>query len=391
MVSPHARFASGADAGRGDEGTAVEREMAKVLKLRFVAGKYEGGEFRLPPEGEVTIGRGADLPVVLAEDMVSRKHARLLIRGDRVRIEDLGSTNGTFVNGERVKSSDLRVGDRVLVGTSIMKLLSQDVPEGQMARPSAIPTAPSLPSQPATPGAAAAAAAQHAGVHPPLSSSLTTVPPQAETGLGRGEGGAARPSEGATRERPPSGGMKTVAGSIEEIPLPDILQLFAASRKTGLLVVRGTGDRRARLHIENGRIVHASLENAAQIGSRKALLRVLRWKSGTFELRPAKTVPQGDRLTDTIEHLLMDGLRELDEIERLRPDLPDDDAGLVLVRPLQPKMRDLLPSTLDILQAIHNEKLLYRVMNCFPEMSDLDVAMEVVLLIQKGYVGVEEK
>jgi hypothetical protein len=177
--------------------------------------------------------------------------------------------------------------------------------------------------------------------------------------------------------------MKTVAGSIEEIPLPDILQLFAASRKTGLLVVRGTGDRRARLHIENGRIVHASLENAAQIGSRKALLRVLRWKSGTFELRPAKTVPQGDRL--------MDGLRELDEIERLRPDLPDDDAGLVLVRPLQPKMRDLLPSTLDILQAIHNEKLLYRVMNCFPEMSDLDVAMEVVLLIQKGYVGVEEK
>jgi hypothetical protein len=185
--------------------------------------------------------------------------------------------------------------------------------------------------------------------------------------------------------------MKTVAGSIEEIPLPDILQLFAASRKTGLLVVRGTGDRRARLHIENGRIVHASLENAAQIGSRKALLRVLRWKSGTFELRPAKTVPQGDRLTDTIEHLLMDGLRELDEIERLRPDLPDDDAGLVLVRPLQPKMRDLLPSTLDILQAIHNEKLLYRVMNCFPEMSDLDVAMEVVLLIQKGYVGVEEK
>ena len=50
--------------------------MDKALKLRFVAGKYEGGEFRLPAEGEVLIGRGAELPVVLAEDMVSRASTR---------------------------------------------------------------------------------------------------------------------------------------------------------------------------------------------------------------------------------------------------------------------------------------------------------------------------
>jgi len=37
--------------------------------------------------------------VVLAEDMVSRKHARLLLQGEQIHIEDLGSTNGTFVNG----------------------------------------------------------------------------------------------------------------------------------------------------------------------------------------------------------------------------------------------------------------------------------------------------
>ena len=48
--------------------------------------------------------------------------------------------------------------------------------------------------------------------------------------------------------------------------------------------------------------------------------------------------------------------------------------------------RDLLPSTMDILQAVHNEGTLVKVMDAFPEMSDLDVAMEVVLLIQKGYV-----
>ena len=188
--------------------------------------------------------------------------------------------------------------------------------------------------------------------------------------------------------RPSTGSVKTVAGSIEEIPLPDILQLFAASRKTGLLVVKSGAARRANLYIETGQVVHAQLEGTAESGSRKTVMRVLRWNTGTFELRPTKSIPQGDRLEETMEHLLMDGLRELDEIERLRPDLPDDEATLVVVRPLVPKLRDLLPETLDLLQAVHNEGRMSKVMDAFPGMTDLDVAMELVLLIQKGYVTV---
>ena len=188
--------------------------------------------------------------------------------------------------------------------------------------------------------------------------------------------------------RQSTGSVKTVAGSIEEIPLPDILQLFAASRKTGLLVVKSGAARRANLYIENGQVVHAQLEGNAESRSRKTVMRVLRWKTGTFELRPTKSIPQGDRLEGTMEHLLMDGLRELDEIERLRPDLPDDEATLAVARPLTPKLRDLLPETLDLLQAVHNEGRLSKVMDAFPDMTDLDVAMELVLLIQKGYVTV---
>jgi pSer/pThr/pTyr-binding forkhead associated (FHA) protein len=341
--------------------------MAKALKLRFVAGKYEGGEFRLPAEGEVIVGRGAELPVVLAEDMVSRKHARLLIQGEQIRIEDLGSTNGTFVNGERVKTAEVHVGDRILIGTSIMKVLAVDVPETRPTRGSAgIPTARSMPTRPAV-----------SGMPPPPGGATAhmTIPPASGPDTGQHE-----------QSRLSTGSVKTVAGSIEEIPLPDILQLFAASRKTGLLVVKSAGGRRGNLHIENGQVVCAQFEGVAQCRSRKTLSRVLRWKAGTFELRPAKPLPAGDRLTEPMEHLLMDGLRELDEIERLRPDLPEEDSPLDLVRPLKPKLRDLLPSTMDILQAVHNEGTLVKVMDAFPDMSDLDVAMEVVLLIQKGYV-----
>src|SRR6476659_8709993 len=92
--------------------------------LKFISGKYQGGEFPLPDRGEVVIGRASDVGMVLVEDMVSRKHARLIVDGTRLGIIDLGSTNGTFVNGEKVQKMELKIGDRVLVGTNILKVVA---------------------------------------------------------------------------------------------------------------------------------------------------------------------------------------------------------------------------------------------------------------------------
>jgi pSer/pThr/pTyr-binding forkhead associated (FHA) protein len=94
--------------------------------LRFISGKYQGGEFPLVPEKTVFVGRSSDLDMVLVEDMVSRKHAGIHVQGEQVWIEDLGSTNGTFVNGEKIKRARLKEGDRVLIGTSILKLVATD-------------------------------------------------------------------------------------------------------------------------------------------------------------------------------------------------------------------------------------------------------------------------
>ena len=75
--------------------------------------------------------------MVLVEDMVSRKHARIAMQGDQIWIEDLGSTNGTFVNGEKIKRARLKEGDRVLIGTSILKLIAGDAPARRAWTPSA--------------------------------------------------------------------------------------------------------------------------------------------------------------------------------------------------------------------------------------------------------------
>src|SRR3954471_20908101 len=94
--------------------------------LRFISGKYQGGEFPLRMEREIVVGRSSDLDMVLVEDMVSRKHAKIAATGDQIVIQDLGSTNGTFVNGEKIKKARLKEGDRILIGTSIIKLVAVD-------------------------------------------------------------------------------------------------------------------------------------------------------------------------------------------------------------------------------------------------------------------------
>ncbi len=67
-------------------------------------------------EGNTTVGRHPESDIFLNDVTVSRHHCRFVSQGDELVIEDSGSTNGTYVNDERVDSSRLEAGDEVLVG-----------------------------------------------------------------------------------------------------------------------------------------------------------------------------------------------------------------------------------------------------------------------------------
>ena len=67
-------------------------------------------------DGNTTVGRHPESDVFLNDVTVSRHHCRFVASGDALTVEDSGSTNGTYVNDERVDSASLAAGDEVLVG-----------------------------------------------------------------------------------------------------------------------------------------------------------------------------------------------------------------------------------------------------------------------------------
>ncbi|MBN1204840.1 MAG: FHA domain-containing protein [Myxococcaceae bacterium] len=75
------------------------------------------------PEGVTSLGRADENDIVLGGDLVSRKHARLHVAGDSLRIEDLGSRNGSRVNGQSLQGSqDLAPGDTVILGENTLSV-----------------------------------------------------------------------------------------------------------------------------------------------------------------------------------------------------------------------------------------------------------------------------
>jgi pSer/pThr/pTyr-binding forkhead associated (FHA) protein len=87
------------------------------VEVALVMVKSDGSskDIPLPPEG-VVIGRDPAVKLRIPLPSVSRKHCELKVDDDELIITDLGSSNGTFVNGRRVKETELAPGDLLAVG-----------------------------------------------------------------------------------------------------------------------------------------------------------------------------------------------------------------------------------------------------------------------------------
>ncbi len=198
----------------------------------------------------VVMGRSRSCDLRLPSGDASRRHAEIVpVTGGYV-LRDLGSTNGTFVNSERVDQRQLRPGDRIRIGSNTILFCQVDA-------------------------------------------SFDPVPSDGE-------------DQTVLAERPASGG--SLQGELSDIPPYAVLQILELGRKTGLLEVDselGVG----RLWLREGVPVHA--ETKGQRGF-DAALAIANASAGRFAFDPSSEPPE-QTITASVTQLLLEASRAFDE------------------------------------------------------------------------------
>lgn len=205
---------------------------------------------QLHPSQTVVVGRSHACDLTLASADASRRHAEIVATDEGYAVRDLGSTNGTFVNGQRIEEHALQPGDRIQIGASTITFCQVGV-----------------------------------GLEIPIE---------------RGE------EKTLLIERPvPS---EAFHGALAEIPPYAVLQILELGRKTGVLQVDselGLG----RLWLRNGDPVHA--ETKDQLGF-DAALAIVQSTSGRFAFEPQTTSP-APTIKASVTELLLEASRLEDE------------------------------------------------------------------------------
>jgi two-component system, cell cycle response regulator len=97
-----------------------------ALRLVITDGPETGREFQI--SGSLSIGRDASAGIVIDDDEISRRHAVVTRDGDELVILDLDSTNGTWLNDQRVESGHrVRIGDRMRIGATVLELRTGEI------------------------------------------------------------------------------------------------------------------------------------------------------------------------------------------------------------------------------------------------------------------------
>ena len=185
------------------------------MKIEIKAGPNAGQQHDI--EGTTVVGRDPDSATLVIDDAeASRRHASLTPGGDGVVVEDLGSTNGTFVNGERVEGTrNAGAGDEIRIGNTVIEVQStieatrmSDVPEPSDPDVTAIGSPVPDASVPGPSGAGAPTAEPPAAPEPPP----LPEPPAAPEPVASSAPPPPPPAEGPSSPPPTPGGSDLPGG-----------------------------------------------------------------------------------------------------------------------------------------------------------------------------------
>ncbi|MGI6394966.1 MAG: FHA domain-containing protein [bacterium] len=383
-------------------GSLAENSLiADKMNFKFISGKYVGGEFFIRQGQRLLVGRDISSDVAIVDSKVSRNHATITAKAGRVFIEDSSSTNGTFVNGEKIPPTtpiEITDGTTISVGDSVIavgehnvdKEEKEDLPKANFSKTKSIKEVTSQ-------GPNSVTTTQRTGrISPPLLEedddeevlTLDAIAERAESIQNDNKVSIARVAlkkggPATTANTVPDLSLSSSKGSLSAIDPVDLLKFLSQSSSSGYLLANIVSPFRQKIEISIGAtgIVSAKSISDKKFSQEKALSRFILAKDGEYEFK-VDEAPRREELNRFLEDVFMEISSQRETLLRYRKIVNSDQLRFII--PMTGKLSSLSKVELDSLQSMVNTKEVLYYLNMFPDNDDFILLSEILKFIDLG-------
>lgn len=348
---------------------SASSDSLKICFL-FIKGKYSGGEFFIKDGQKLTIGRDISSDIAIVDSKVSRHHATVISRAGRIFLEDKGSTNGTYIDEERIEPSkpiEVFPGTVFSIGDSVIKI-ANDKPEciKELSEENGKTDSRSSKTDPE---------AIEVKKNKPLTLDNDRIS-VAKVALKKG-------GPATTARTVPDSTLAASKGSLSAIDPMDLLKYLSQSKNSGYLIADITVPFTEKIEIALGvtGIVAADAISSRNFAQEKVLSRFLLARDGEYEFK-IDDAPKKEKPNEYLEDIFMEISNQRGALLRYRKMIDADQLRFQI--PITGKLSDLSKKELETLQFMVNTREVTAYLNIFPENDDFILLSEILKYVDLG-------
>ena len=379
------------------------------IKFLFVDGKYAGGEFSIRDGQKLLIGRDISSDVAIVDSKVSRNHASISSRGGKLFIEDHNSTNGTYINGEKLSPStekELPLGVKISIGDSTILVGENELPEENFressftdARKYAESTIPNVVVSGEDEEDESFTLDESLQIPELLEDeddtsdfSQVIAPDSTQTFDGDiskinvGKLSLKKTTKTDIEKDNLAHSNTSSTGSLSAMDITDVLKVLTQSASSGYLKLNISSPFTEQIEVTIGSAGIVACESLTNrnFSQEKALSRALLAKDGKYSFRN-DTAPKNEAPNRQLEDLFMDISNQSSALLKYRNIVTN--RKLELSIPIKGKLSELSKAELDSLQFMINSKEVIPYLNSFTDNDDSILLAEIVKFIDLGIIS----
>jgi len=349
------------------------------IRFQFIKGKYSGGEFFIKDGQKLAIGRDISSDIAIVDSKVSRHHATVISRAGRIFVEDKGSTNGTFVDEERIEASkpiEVFPGTVFSIGDSVIKIDGDKQDSNEESDENGKTDSRSAKTDPE---------AKKVKKDKPLTldASLSESAQENKDRISVAKVALKKGGPATTAQTVSDSTLAASKGSLSAIDPLDLLKYLSQSKNSGYLIVNITAPFSEKIEIALGvtGINAADAISSRNFAQEKVLSRFLLAKDGEYEFK-IDDAPKKEKVNDYLEDVFMEISNQRGTLLRYRKMINADQLRFQI--PITGKLSDLSKKELETLQFMVNTREVATYLNIFPENDDFILLSEILKFVDLG-------